>query len=212
MIRDLHIIRHSAAHLAEAAKRTLRSLNTGDIQQEPHFTDRMLGRIEEAMEDYVVKGVRWTAKTLTDHGRKTQEIKYGADFLSSVEFDLPSYAVKKGFLAQSKLIEPDAYFAPSEYDRLKDQCDKMLRLSPESFVFLYHRDGITVVPAQSVASSRGRMNPHTLYGRDISRFFEEHFQCFLGDARLNSSRIDTLDKLHELADARAMLRLKATTA
>lgn len=58
------IIRESAAHLAEAANRTTEALIDGRIEQEPAFTDRMLGRIEQAMTEYEINGVKWTAKTL----------------------------------------------------------------------------------------------------------------------------------------------------
>jgi hypothetical protein len=78
-IRHYAIIRDAATHIADAANGTVEALVEGRVEQEPAFTDRMLGRIETAMEGYVTKGVRWTAKTLTDRGRNSQEREFGAD-------------------------------------------------------------------------------------------------------------------------------------
>lgn len=72
MIREYAVIRESASRIAEAANRTRDSLGDGTVEQEPAFTDRMLGRIAEAMQGFEVKGVRWTAKTLTDRGPGAQ--------------------------------------------------------------------------------------------------------------------------------------------
>ena len=64
-----HVVREVASLIAGAVGRSIESLQEGSIEQEPQMTDRMLGRIEECLHGYVAKGVRWTAKTLTDRGR-----------------------------------------------------------------------------------------------------------------------------------------------
>lgn len=211
MKKYYRIIRESATHLAEAANRTVDALVDRRIEQEPAFTDRMLGRIEEAMTDYEVKGVRWTAKTLTDHGRGSQEKKYGADFIGVLDINLPDFKVKKGFLAQSKLIEPGAYMNLIEYVRMQKQCDKMLSLTPDSFLFLYSLSGIYVIPAIAVMSANP-CNPHDLYARSISRFYEEHFQSFIGDRALSSPSIDVLEGIRREYRARTALHLLAKGA
>lgn len=208
MKKHYKIIRDSAAHLANAANKTVKSLIDKRIEQEPAFTDRMLGRIEESMSKYEIKGIQWTAKTLTDRGKGAQEKIYGADFIGVLDIHLTDYKVKKGFLAQSKLIEPDGYESPKEFSRMQEQCEKMLSLTPDSFVFLYSTYGISIVPAISILSAK-QCNPHELYSRSISRFYEEHFQSFIGDRRLKSSSINVLEEIRQEFGARAVLGLSA---
>jgi len=209
MIRNYGIIRDSAQHLAQAAERTTELLVERAVEQEPAFTDRMLGRIEQAMEGYEVNGVRWKAKTLTDRGRGSQESKYGADFMGVLQISLIDYRVDKGFLAQSKLVEPNELMAKKDIADMKDQCEKMLKLSPDSFVFLYSTQGIRVVPALSVLNGDSR-NPHDYYSRSVSAFFELHFECFIGDRKIGAPKIEALEKLRADNDARSLLYLGAT--
>lgn len=206
MLQDYAIIRESAAHLASAAEETVASLRDLRIEQEHHFTDRMLGRIEEAMNNYALKGVKWTAKTLTDKGANAQETKYGADFAGVLDIALPDYSVKKGFLAQSKRAEPGVPLTKSECNRMKGQCDDMLKLSPDSYVFLYSVTGIFVVPAISVLNSN-LCDPFELYSRSVARFFEEHFECFIGDRDIATPDPKMLDSLMKRYDARRMIQL-----
>lgn len=208
MIKYPGIIRQSAERIAEAAARAVDAYKEGRIEQEPAFTDRMLGYIEEAMRNFTVKGVTWQAKTLTDHGPKSQEKKYGADFIGALSINIEGYQVRKGFLAQAKLVEPEQSFPKAEYDRLKDQADKMLEATPDSYVFLYSQAGIYVVPALAVLSG-GSRNPHELHYRSLGRFFEEHFASFIGDRRISTPSIATLEKLQADFHARSVLYLQA---
>jgi hypothetical protein len=97
----------------------------------------MLGRIEEAMNGYVAKGIQWTVKTLTDRGANTQEPEFGADFAGVLNIDLTDFKVNKGFLAQAKKIEPREYVPPKELRSMVSQCEKVLRYTPDAFLFLY---------------------------------------------------------------------------
>jgi hypothetical protein len=211
MIRSLGIVREAAARAAGAADRTLSALRERRVEQEPAFTDRMLGAIEESMREFQTKGVNWTAKTLTDRGRNAQESRHGADFAGVLSIDFPDFKVQKGFLAQAKMVEPTASMLRSEYDRMRAQCDLMLNRTPDAFLFLYAQDAITVVPAVSVVSSQPR-TPHEFYSRSIARFYEEHFESFIGDRRLYAPTPDMLDGLQRDVDARALLYLEARSA
>lgn len=208
MIRYPGIIRRSAERIAEAVAHDVEAYNEGRIEQEPAFTDRMIGHIEEAMRHYRVKGITWQAKTLTDHGPNSQEKKYGADFAGVLSVDIEGYQVRKGFLAQAKLVEPEQPFPKAEYDRLKDQADKMLHATPDSYVFLYSKTGIYVVPALAVLAG-GMRNPHELHYRSIGRFFEEHLASFIGDRRISTPNIAALEELGAEFHARSLLYLQA---
>lgn len=206
MLKDRPIIRESAHRVSEAANRTIGGLLDNRTEHEPSFTDRMLGRMEEAMTDYELKGVKWTAKTLTSSTVRSQETEYGPDFVGVLDVDINGYKVKKGYLVQSKMIEPDETVNTAEFTRMHSQCKKMLQITPASFVFLYSISGIFVAPAISVLAA-GHVNPHTLYVKDIGTFFEMHFECFIGDQGLHSPSVDALDQLRGQVGARNALLL-----
>ncbi|NLH98006.1 MAG: hypothetical protein GX446_00780 [Chthonomonadales bacterium] len=211
MIIAHRIVREAAARVAGAADEALKALGEGRVEQEPAFTDRMLGAIEHSMRDFRSKSgrVQWTAKTLTDHGRNAQERRFGADFAGVLSIDLRGFRVRKGFLAQAKLIEPRASVPQRDFERMRDQCNLMLKYTPDSYLFLYAREGIRVVPAISVVSAAHPCNPHALYARSIARFYEEHFESFIGDRRLNEATPQMLDELKREADVRAIQCLEA---
>jgi len=209
MMRRRAMIRSSVMRIAAAADSAVEDLRTGLVEQEHQVTDRLLGRISQAIEGYKMKGVTWRAKTLTDKGPGAQEKQYGADFVGVLEIDLPEYRVKKGFLAQAKLTSV-GLMSHREFERMVDQCRQMLDLSPDSFIFHESPNRIRVIPAISVVGASGpqiAFYPDSVYSRKISRFYEEHFECFIGDQRINEPSARTLEALR----ARSLLYLSATT-
>jgi hypothetical protein len=209
MIRSRAVVREVAGRIASAVDRVVDAYGKGRVEHEPAFTDRMLGAIEETMNGFEARGILWTAKTLTSQAPNAQETLHGADFAGVLSVSLPDFHVKKGFLAQAKRIEPDASIDAHEFERMKDQCELMLQRSTASFVFLYAKSGVRVVPAIAVVSSK-RLNPHELYGRGISRFYEEHFECLIGDRRINRATPEMLDELQRDLSVRRALLLTAT--
>ena len=191
MLKEYRAVRSAANLVAEAAERTNEALVTGRVEQEPQFTDRMLGRIEQALEGYESHGISWRAKTLTDRGPNAQEKRYGADFMGVVSIRLPNLRVDKGFLAQAKLHQNGSKIPKSEYERMQEQCEDMLRITPDSFVFIYSNEDIRVVPAITIYSCN-YVDPYDLYTRSVARFYEEHFSCFIGDRRISTPSIDVL--------------------
>ncbi|MFZ2448018.1 MAG: hypothetical protein WAW37_16800 [Syntrophobacteraceae bacterium] len=147
-------------------------------------------------------------QALTDRGKGAQEREYGADFLGVLDINLSDFSVKKGFLSQAKIIEPDRVFPRREYERMHQQCEEMLWITPDAFVFIYSTQGIRVIPAISIVSAT-HCNPHELYSRSLARFFEEHFQSFIGDRRLGAPNIDVLEVVQREYRARAALYLSA---
>ncbi len=203
--REYAVIRAAATRVAEAGNRAARSLADGSVEHEPDLTNRILGGIQEAMNGYVNKGVRWTAKTLT---ATKQEPEFGADFAGVLDINLKDFRVKKGFLAQAKRIEPSASVRKSDLQRMKSQCELMLQHSPDSFLFLYSIRGVSVVPALSVVSGTFK-NPHELYARNLKRFYEDHFECFIGDKAISKSNAAMLDSLRQQYRLRKLSYLRA---
>jgi len=206
MLNHYRAIKEITSRIGSAVDSTVGALQEGRVEHEPAFTDRMLGSIEESLKDFRSKGIKWDAKTLTDRGRGSQESKVGADFLVTIEYNLDDYKVAKGFLAQAKLLRK------GDIDSVKDlqeQCEKMLKLSPDSFVFLYDTESVRVVPAVSVISSD--FSPTEHYSRAASRFFADHLECFVGDRNISSATPEGLEKLIEKYHARSALLIQAGT-
>jgi hypothetical protein len=99
-----------------------------------------------------------------------------------LDIALPGLAVKKGFLAQAKRFWDRSSLPADERERLRGQCGAMLKVSPDSFVFFYRRDRITVVPAIDAQGADDA--PHGTYTHSMNRFLKEFFGCFVGDGRL----------------------------
>ena len=149
--------------------------------------------------------INWTARSLrTGSGVAGEEKRHGADLMGVLDIDIPDYRVKKGFLAQAKRAEPRRKFRNRDWDRLHSQCERMLLRTPDAFVWVYSKsNGIRIFPAISVLALNSR-DIFELYGRSVSSFFEYHIECFIGDRRLNSTQIETLDALAEFPVERVL--------
>jgi hypothetical protein len=211
MFRNKKLVRGVITRINMAASNTLNALSTGRAQLEPQITDRLLGSIEQELDGKSIGGVVWVAKTLTDRVRSSQESEFGADFMGVLSLELNDFEAKKGFLSQAKLVEPSHSFPASEMKRLKEQCEKMLKFSPESFVFLYsQQSGIRIVPAVDVVGARD-CNPHELTSKSITDFFRDHLECFIGDRAIQSATPDGLIELRTKYDARTGIFLGGKT-
>jgi len=101
----------------------------------------------------------------------------------------------KGFLAQAKRQEPGSKLVRSEWDRLQIQCRKMIRHTPESFVFVYSLNGVYMIPAVKVLSCTDIEDLHTLHPEKTGSFYRSHFECFIGDPRVDSATPAALEHL-----------------
>ncbi len=108
-----------------------------------------------------------------------------------LSIDLPDYKVRKGFLAQAKLAD---HLSDREMKRLKDQCNRMLGITSESYVFVYKRDSVRILPAISVLSA-DVTELTDLYNWSVQTFFESHLESFIGDRELSAASGDQLDEL-----------------
>jgi len=195
MLKYLRIIQDSARRIAAAANRTVVDYAADYAGNEGDFTGVMLGRMKQAMDGYKTRGVRWAARTHAGKAPNVQDGSFAGDFVCVVEFDLPDYRVKKGFLAHATHIERGPAPASREWNRMADQCRQMLSSTGESFVFIYARSGIVVVPALAIVSATAPSNPHDFYSRSALRFYQDHFECFVGDLGISSVDAATLARL-----------------
>lgn len=195
MIKKHHLVQQSAKVAGEAARATLREIQSKDAPQEPQMTDRMLGRIGQAMDGLVVNGATWRAKTMADRGINSEESVLGADFAVVIEFLIDNKKFVKGFLGQSKYIGDKGDLSAVQKKELIIQCEKMLKISPDSFVVIFSNTDIRVVPAVGFGSGIAQ-SLKDLYSRSIERFLEDFFQCFCGDPDISSPSYDDLKVLH----------------
>ena len=207
MFTNKRLVNSLVKKIGQVELETLDALREGRVEQEPALTDRLLGSMEGVLNNKRVAGVKWTVKTLTDRGGGSQESVFGADFMAALELSLDGYNVRKGFLVQSKLVEPSQNFSQAEFARLKDQCKKMLAFSPASFVFLYsQQSGIVVVPATEILASRD-CNPHELTSKKMVNFYREHFECFIGDRGIHRANPQGLEDLRQRYEAQRLVLL-----
>lgn len=160
-------------------------------------SDRLVEGDDAEAPHPVLQRINWTARSLrTGSGIAAEEKRHGADLMGIVDIDIPQFRVVKGFLAQAKRAEPGRVF--KDWDRLQAQCETMLLRTPDSFVWVYSKaKGIRIFPAVAVSTLKSK-DIFDLYSRSVSSFFESHIECFIGDGRLNSTKIETLDVLAEI--------------
>lgn len=207
MLKAPRIVREAARRVANAVERTAASHVSGQIVQEPDFTSRMVARIEDAVHDSGLRGVEWTAHVLSDRGRGAAESRYGADLLGVLSVELDDFSLRKGFLAQAKMHEPGTILSHSGWSRLSVQCERMLALSPDSYVFAYSGRGVRIVPAISVMAAR-RRSLTDLYDRSVAGFFRLHFESFIGDRQFGAATESELRFASEKAAAKTALLLR----
>ncbi len=207
MLKHLQSVRKIAREIGDAANGAFRAYREDRAAEEPQVTDRILGAIEDRIQTRQFGGVVWNAYTLkTSRGQAAEEKRHGADLMGVLDINLSDYKVVKGFLAQAKKAEPGRSFKQGDWDRLRSQCEKMLERTPDSFVWVYSKSkGIRIFPANSVLGlGLEPRNVFEIYDRSVSTFFENHIECFIGDPRLNSPDIETLDALADFPAKRVM--------
>lgn len=227
MLRGFGALREVADAIANECDHVIEAYRNERVTDEPHITDRLMGAIESHVKGMTrgpvwpprhgIGGVeiKWEAMTLRAGSRSAaHEKRFGADILGVFQANLDSYKVKKGFLAQAKRTEPSTLFARDEWHRLQGQCERMLKVTPASFVIVYSKkEGVRFFSALAVLSLTDR-EIFQLYSMPPRAFFERHFESFIGDRRLDRAHISVLERLHddEAADERPSLHVLKITA
>jgi hypothetical protein len=215
MIRDYRSVREVASAIAVAGEMAMEAYRSARVTDEPHITDRLMQAIEitvngtdpvpairfplaDGASSYRPRGTLiWQAHTLrSGSGSAAHEKRFGADVLGVLTINTPEYRVAKGFLAQAKRAEPGAALSKARWDGLMGQCEKMLTISPDSFVIAYSkRRGVKFFSAEAVRSFSGR-DLFQLYNMGIRSFFERNIESFIGDRLLDAPNIGVLERLH----------------
>jgi hypothetical protein len=197
------------------------SITAKRVQEEPSITNRFLQEMEHNINNIAQKnGIQFFASTLTSFGPNTQESQIGADFLGTLNIQIPGLSLTKGFLCQSKR-SGNGIFINQITQRnisvqftqkaillsLQNQTEKMLNRSPDSYVSIYSQEGFAFIPAISVQGLTFMNNDTEIYAKNTRLFFNEFLMCFIGDRKLNSIDDSSLRILAEQTATRYAFRI-----
>lgn len=192
MERRLEEAFREAAHAADrAVNGAMQKYADGLVTDEDDITGTLIGRLDSAF-DEKIGGIRWSSSILRHRrGVAAQENKAGADMLFHVSIKTPQLAYSKGVLIQSKRVQEDAEMTSASHKELIDQCNKMLVITPASFVFNYTKSGMRCASATRVAGTHSRALNDSC-NLTSYRFFLEFFRCTTGDRTITSATFDEL--------------------
>jgi len=186
----------AAAHAADDAVSTVISKwSDRGVTDEDDITPYLIARLDARLEGQI-GGLNWTSSVMRHRkGVAAEEKRTGADMLFHVTVNTNSKSFSKGVLIQAKRSHVSG--RTNEYERLKEQCDDMLNITPAAFVFDYGPNEVRCGSALKIAGSTGpnlrRECTWTSY-----RFFLEFFRCPVGDRTITSASFDDLVVTHGL--------------
>lgn len=181
-----------AAHAANSAvNKVMKKYSEGFVTDEDDITGIIIGQLDSVF-DEKIGGITWSSSILRHRkGIAAQEKKTGADMLLHVSITTPELTYSKGVLIQSKRIDKGMTMAEKDYKELKKQCEKMLDITPASFVFNYTKSEMRWASATKIiGTSNGVLN--NACNLTAYRFFLELFRCTTGDPKITSAKFDDL--------------------
>ncbi|MCU2395645.1 hypothetical protein [Enterobacter ludwigii] len=181
-----------AAHTADrAVSAAMLKYSNGLVTDEDDITGVLIGQLDAAFDDEI-GGITWSSSILRHRkGVAAQEKKAGADMLFHVSIKTPQLTYSKGVLIQSKRIDEDIAMTAIGHKELLGQCDKMLDITPASFVFNYTKSGMRCASATKIAGTSSRVLNDSC-NLTSYRFFLELFRCTTGNRNITSAKFDDL--------------------
>jgi hypothetical protein len=192
MLKDYGIIKRISSQMASAADEVANSVLgdysnlqgreeevTGQLRGE--INRQLLANVSRRLNHQEINGCRISVATF----KKKQENSVGADLAGIIEFSRNGYLISKAFLAQAKVgssyVKGQQFVKAYNKDVVR-QAEDMLKISSDSFFFVYSDIGIYCVPALQVALSGSNTidtghHPFHTFGT----FYEEFMKCFIGD-------------------------------
>ncbi|WP_454659093.1 hypothetical protein [Bosea beijingensis] len=110
---------------------------------------RSLTKMDQSRNDY---GIEFKA----EFSKKSAEAEHGADVFVHFRCDEPHWKIRTTTVLQAKRVEPNRSMTSGDHERLSTQLTKMLTHTTESFVLMYSRDGIHVLPAVAAQALQTR--------------------------------------------------------
>lgn len=181
-----------AAYAADCAvSAAMEKYSHGYVTDEDDITGVLIGRLDAAFGENI-GGINWSSSILRHRkGLAAQEKKVGADMLIHVSIKTPQLTYSKGVLIQSKRVDDGIEMPVDSHKELLSQCDKMLDITPDSFVFNYTKSGMRCASANRIAGTSSRILNDSC-NLTSYRFFLELFRCTTGDRSITSAKFDDL--------------------
>lgn len=174
--------------------------------QEHQLSSRLAEAIERTFDGLRVNdlNIRVAVQELSDRGPSSHERPVGADLYISVVVDDGDNEIRKGMLVQAKW---DGSLRRSpERAKLREQSERMLGRSRESYVWVYEPRGVAVVRAAR-AMDAASPTALTREARTLGDLLVDGLSCTAGDPAIG---IDTSLPLVEALNSR-IRELAATT-
>lgn len=219
-----HDVRIAAAAMSDACMRVAADFGSGDVAGEEDFTGQLIGRLKSEFDHLKTSSTTWSTTDVSDDdlpldvsvrfsgrqlNKQMEEPKFGADLVAVLNIMGPKFTISKGILAQAKIQERGQVLKKRDWDRLKTQVATMLDLTPTSFVFVYSKKDVTVLPATVVEAS-DRRDLHELRRYPIEFLFLDFLFCWVGDPRIAATSRDSLISLRAQVRAKHALIVDAT--
>lgn len=165
--------------------------SNGLVTDEDDITGVLIGRLDAVFSEEI-GGVTWSSSILRHRkGVAAEEKKVGADMLLHVSISTPELTYSKGVLIQSKRVDEGIAMTAQGHKELLGQCDKMLNITPASFVFTYTKSGMRCASATKIVGTSSRILNDSC-NLTSYRFFLELFRCTIGDRNITSAKFDDL--------------------
>ncbi|MGP9809388.1 hypothetical protein ACT3TQ_14520 [Halomonas sp. AOP12-C2-37] len=222
MLKNYRIIKKIGAEVSEAAESAANSVlnDYSNLKgREEEITAQLRGEInrnlarniEERLGNKDINGCKFSVATF----KKKQEKGVGADLAGVVELSLANRTISKAFLAQAKI--GNFYEGPRGINYIKAynkdivrQAEDMLKITSDSFFFLYSTRGIHCVSALQVLLSGSKTidtghHPFHTFGS----FYQEFFKCFIGDHLISPAALGAkdLEDYAEKVNAETVMKL-----
>jgi hypothetical protein len=187
-----HAVRQAAREARAAVEATVQQYKSERVTDEDDLTGVLVGQLGARLTGQIA-GLTWDTSVVRHRkGRAAEEDRTGADIVIHVTMNTNEKSYSKGVLIQAKRREPDEQMSRADFDALRRQCRKMLRISPSAFVFDYSKLGIRSGSATGISGLQDRPDLYRKCEWTAYRFFLELFRCPVGDPRLASARVRDL--------------------
>lgn len=192
-----------------------------DIHDEDDFTSRLADRIEQIIDGHVNGGFRWHAasRKFPWRGPNSEEKRYGGDLLITISVHSPDFSVSKGVLVQSKMSRDEQAKRSTKSlgdvdldDRLREQMQKMLVMTPESFVWSYDRAGVSAFRAGNLLGCANNTVAAAAVREPLAVFMQEFLNCWHGDYRLSDTEANSVRAILDDMRVSHWLRIAAVGA
>lgn len=222
MLKDYGIIKRIASAMNEAASDVAQAVINDYAPldgKEEEVTGQLRGELNRRLLDAVKSRIDGQdfgqCKVMVSTFKKRQEFFVGADLAGIFEIEFNGTKVSKAYLAQAKVgkdyegLQNQTFVRAINKD-LRLQAERMLKITSDSFVFVYSKSGIHCVPAFQVAlSGLNKIDTGNFPFRSFGSFYEEFVKCFIGDHMIAPDRLNAtnLEDYAKKMSANAALRL-----